>query len=47
MSQLNLPLMSNSESTRWDAEGSQYIDNDNVTDITTVVADAPVGAEAS
>ena len=39
--------MSNSGSTQWAAEGSQHIHNDNITEITNVVADVPVGAEAS
>ena len=39
--------MSNSGSTQWAAEGSQHANDDNVTDITNVVADVPVGTEAS
>ena len=47
MSVLNLPTMSNSGSTQRAADGSQHVNDDNITDITNIVADVPVGAEAS
>ncbi len=49
MSTYNFTHASNSGSTSWAADGIQDFNNDtdNVTDIATVVADAPVGADAS
>ncbi len=49
MSAHNFTHASNSGSTQWAADGNQNVHNDvdDVTDIVTVVADAPVGAEAS
>ena len=49
MSTYNFTPASNSGSTQWAADGNQDYNNDtdNITDNATVVADAPVGAEAS